>query len=182
MDFTFRTYNRIQLETIKDSTFIYGIVRNSEYLYIGKTIKGTKRILSHRFLEDTDEFHIWIPNEYLGLLEVKLIKLFKPKFNVRHINLEKKGNKNMSGKGSKRHIHKYHKLSDGLWHCALSDCTHYMPSNVAACLPGKRSICWECGNEMILDDDNMKLEQPLCIICLNPQLDELSKFLASKGI
>lgn len=88
----------------------------------------------------------------------------------------------MSGRGSKRHTHKYHKLRDGLWHCALPDCTHYMPSNVAECLPGKRSICWQCGNEMILDDNSMKNENPICFNCSNPELKYISEYLKEKGI
>lgn len=76
----------------------------------------------------------------------------------------------MRNTGAKRHIHKYHRL-DGLWHCALSNCTHYMPYNVAANLPGKESICWGCGESFKLDTNTMKNDQPHCIKCLPQGFD-----------
>lgn len=69
---------------------------------------------------------------------------------------------------SKNHIHKYYRLRDGLWHCALSDCTHYMPSNVSDSVPGKKSICWECEEPFILDPMNMQKDKPICLNCSLP--------------
>lgn len=31
---------------------------------------------------------------------------------------------------------------------------------------GKASICWECGEQFILDPRNMKLDKPLCNDCM----------------
>lgn len=68
--------------------------------------------------------------------------------------------------GAKNHIHKYYKLnSNGLWACALDDCSHYMPANVVDQVEGKRSICWQCGEQFRLDEDSMKLARPLCPLC-----------------
>lgn len=68
--------------------------------------------------------------------------------------------------GAKRHIHKYHFVSKQ-WHCALSDCTHFMPGNVAGNILGKKSICWNCGKEFLLDEESLKNEKPQCIFCSN---------------
>jgi hypothetical protein len=88
--------------------------------------------------------------------------------------------------GAKRHTHKYQKLSDGLWYCSLADCTHFMPKNMANRVIGLRSICWNCGNEMILDEDNMKHDRPFCAACkmklagITPE--DLLKFIAKKTV
>jgi len=83
------------------------------------------------------------------------------------------------GTGTKRHIHKYHKVND-VWACAFSDCTHFMPHNVASSVPGKKSKCWECGDEFILTLKNMRKDEPICNNCelgLNPDdLDDLEAF------
>lgn len=73
---------------------------------------------------------------------------------------------------SKRHIHKYHKVRvNGIevWACALPDCNHHMPKHYEDMIPGKSSICWSCGEQMILDSDNMRLEKPSCFSCLHPE-------------
>lgn len=74
----------------------------------------------------------------------------------------------MAANRSKRHRHKYHLVSLGaskVWACALPDCTHYMPSHMSAMVEGKASICWQCGEDMILDKANMKEPQPRCENC-----------------
>lgn len=74
----------------------------------------------------------------------------------------------MAANRSKRHRHKYHLVSLGagkVWACALPDCTHYMPSHMNAMVEGKASICWQCGEDMILDKANMKESQPRCENC-----------------
>lgn len=73
-----------------------------------------------------------------------------------------------SGRGKtkkQKHIHQYHRLSNGLWHCALPDCYHFMPHNVAENVPGKPSLCWGCGEGIILDENNMKDSKPVCLEC-----------------
>jgi hypothetical protein len=69
---------------------------------------------------------------------------------------------------AKRHIHKYHKINFSyatVWGCALPDCNHYMPKHMEAMVEGKKSYCWHCGEEMILDIDAMKESKPRCIPC-----------------
>jgi hypothetical protein len=69
---------------------------------------------------------------------------------------------------SKKHTHRYHRLDTSagqLWACSLPDCNHFMPVHYNATLPGKYSICWGCGNPMILTTENMKDAQPQCPDC-----------------
>jgi len=83
--------------------------------------------------------------------------------------------------GSKRHTHKYHNVN-GIWMCALANCTHFMPKNVADNVVGKNSICWDCGNEFILDDNNMKNEKPKCFNCDDEGSRILLELLREKGL
>ncbi len=82
--------------------------------------------------------------------------------------------------GAKRHTHKYHRI-DGVWMCALSNCTHYMPKNVAGNVAGKSSICWECAHEFTLDDVNMRDDKPKCPSCSN-EVMTFDSLLKEKGI
>ena len=69
-----------------------------------------------------------------------------------------------------KHIHRYHKVSTGtgpIWACGLPDCTHFMPAHYTGLLIGKSSICWNCGNNMILTTEGMKTNQPVCFDCTN---------------
>lgn len=70
----------------------------------------------------------------------------------------------MSSIGSRKHTHRYMKV-DNIWYCSLSDCTHYMPRNMKLGILGKKSICWNCGDEFILDERAMKDEKPICFDC-----------------
>lgn len=77
---------------------------------------------------------------------------------------------------SRRHRHKYHLVAMGanhVWACALPDCTHYMPNHMEAMVEGKASICWQCGEDMILDKENMKDKQPRCYNCKTGIVAEL---------
>jgi hypothetical protein len=68
-------------------------------------------------------------------------------------------------------VHKYHRISlhyAQVWACALPKCRHHMPAYLTPTLLGKASICWSCGNEFILDEENMKHEQPKCLSCSSP--------------
>lgn len=60
--------------------------------------------------------------------------------------------------------HKYHYV-DGVWACALPDCTHFMPLNVEKQVNGKSSYCWSCNAEMTLNPSNMKENRPRCDNC-----------------
>ena len=88
----------------------------------------------------------------------------------------------MAKTGAVRHTHKYYRLKDGLWHCALSDCTHYMPRNVEEQVEGKKSLCWECGEEFILDERAMESARPVCFACSGVDMDALTKLLKEKGV
>jgi formylmethanofuran dehydrogenase subunit E len=84
--------------------------------------------------------------------------------------------------GAKRHTHRYHKLGNQ-WHCSLPDCTHFMPGNVAENIIGKKSICWNCGKEFILDEISLQNERPVCANCGNELVTAgLDEFLKSKGV
>lgn len=80
----------------------------------------------------------------------------------------------------KKHTHKYHKIEiayDKLWACALDTCTHYMPKHLENNIPGKRSICWKCNEQFILDNVNMADDKPVCSNCsegTNKLLDYLN--------
>jgi hypothetical protein len=69
---------------------------------------------------------------------------------------------------NKKHVHRYYRIDLGfgkVWACALPDCNHHMPEHYASLLKGKRSICWECGETMILHEFNMNMERPVCDNC-----------------
>lgn len=71
-------------------------------------------------------------------------------------------------RNSKKHVHKYHKVNiqyTEVWACALSDCTHFMPQYLNSTIPGKNSICWECGNTFPLDSAALEMTQPKCPTC-----------------
>ena len=69
--------------------------------------------------------------------------------------------------GARRHTHRYYKLEDGLWHCSLPDCSHYMPLNMpSSIMIGKASICWDCGKEFRLGEENLEYDRPICFNCI----------------
>lgn len=72
----------------------------------------------------------------------------------------------MGRTGAKKHIHQYFKMDNGLWGCALSDCTHFMPENVSNQVKGKLSLCHGCKEPFILEEVNMKQKQPKCENCV----------------
>lgn len=59
------------------------------------------------------------------------------------------------------HVHKYIRARMGkdyiIFKCALPGCTHYISKVVAE---GRRSICWVCGNEMVLTKPALDLKKP----------------------
>lgn len=74
----------------------------------------------------------------------------------------------MANTKAKRHTHKYHKIEiayQKVWACALPTCNHYMPKHMEAMVPGKASLCWECGEEIILTPQNMQSDKPVCDDC-----------------
>lgn len=84
---------------------------------------------------------------------------------------------------AKRHTHKYYRVTiagQSVWACALSDCNHYMPKHMENLVPGKGSICWECGEPMILDPNNMGEDKPRCKDCRG--IGNIESVLAQKGL
>jgi len=80
--------------------------------------------------------------------------------------------------------HKYHrvKLKFGeVWACAHASCPHYMPDYLTPTLLGKTSICWGCGDDLILDESNMKNDQPKCANC-DKSTKEIREYLNSLGV
>jgi len=68
----------------------------------------------------------------------------------------------------KKHTHKYNKIEiagQKVWSCALDDCSHYMPYYLRQIMPGKGSLCWNCGNKFILTEPLMERERPICMQC-----------------
>lgn len=81
---------------------------------------------------------------------------------------------------ARRHTHKYHHVDTPygkLWSCALPDCNHHMPAHYEATLPGKYSICWQCGEKFILNPENMKQDKPICENCKLGIGDNLDKIV-----
>lgn len=80
-----------------------------------------------------------------------------------------------------------------LWACALPTCHHHMPKHYENSIPGKASLCWGCGEQMTLDLENMKLDQPICFTCAHPEfigtddnitgpIDIVGEFLRQKAV
>lgn len=88
----------------------------------------------------------------------------------------------------RKHVHQYHKIyphgkparmsnrDNGVWACALPDCTHFMPHNVAGQVVGKLSLCNKCMESFVLDDENMRDDKPICPTCANPELATPAEF------
>ncbi len=79
---------------------------------------------------------------------------------------------------AKRHTHKYQHLQMNfgkIWACALPDCNHYMPIHMSKMVEGKNSQCWGCNNTMILDEENMKEDRPICDECIYKQREQLNE-------
>lgn len=86
---------------------------------------------------------------------------------------------------AKKHTHKYYKgflNSVRVWACALPDCSHYMPKHLERMVSGKASICWKCGNEMILDPINMEKDKPICDDCSTTGSSATLDYLKEHGI
>lgn len=64
-----------------------------------------------------------------------------------------------------KHIHQYERREDGLWYCFDPDCSHYVPKNIMRGPIGRRSLCWGCGDSIVLDEINMEDIRPVCFDC-----------------
>ena len=88
-----------------------------------------------------------------------------------------------------KHIHKYHKVKVNgvtVWACALPECNHHMPKHYEEMIPGKASICWDCANDMVMDETSLTEIQSICVSCRMKKegidTDGLLAHLASKGV
>jgi|SRR5579863_329198 len=75
-----------------------------------------------------------------------------------------------------QHTHKLKRLryksGNEVFFCTLPDCS--FKSNIALAL-GKRSLCWRCGSEFLMDEYSLRLAKPHCPACHRPKnLQELS--------
>lgn len=69
---------------------------------------------------------------------------------------------------SKKHTHRYHRVTTGagqIWACSLPDCNHFMPAHYTELLPGKATICWECAEPFVLTKAAMERDKPVCPDC-----------------
>ncbi len=71
---------------------------------------------------------------------------------------------------AKRHTHKYHRVKLGrisVWACALTheDCTHHIPNYMENAIINRKSICWECDSEFVLDENSILADKPKCKDC-----------------
>src|SRR5216683_5297533 len=69
-----------------------------------------------------------------------------------------------------KHTHKLKrvrfKTGNAIFFCALPDCSYKIQPPFAL---GKRSICWRCGNEFIMDEYTLRLAKPHCTSCHKPK-------------
>jgi hypothetical protein len=51
------------------------------------------------------------------------------------------------------------------WRCTLDGCSYFIHIGLAHILPGKMSVCWECGEVFRLDERALQDDQPKCVEC-----------------
>jgi formylmethanofuran dehydrogenase subunit E len=56
-----------------------------------------------------------------------------------------------------------------------------MPPDLDELVIGKASICWNCGNEFVLDEENMKKDNPICADCDSTKA-KIGNLLSSLGV
>lgn len=68
----------------------------------------------------------------------------------------------------RKHVHKYKREDIGVnqkylvYRCVL-DCTHYIQARF---IKGKKSICWRCGKEFIIELPHSRMTKPHCSDCI----------------
>jgi hypothetical protein len=68
-----------------------------------------------------------------------------------------------------------------IWKCVLG-CAFFVYFKQDYILIGREFICWNCGLEFKLDEEAKAMDHPQCQACLHPELNEIDKFLAEKGL
>jgi len=65
-----------------------------------------------------------------------------------------------------QHTHKLKRLKyksgNAVFFCALADCSYKVNTPLAL---GKRSICWRCGEDFIMNEYSLRLAKPHCMKC-----------------
>ena len=88
---TMRAYKPNELPEL-NRPIVYGWKRNDQYLYIGQSKKGTKRLLNHEIIDGRimqgDLITIWLINsvEKIDKVEIYFIMKYNPIHNLRHNN------------------------------------------------------------------------------------------------
>lgn len=69
-----------------------------------------------------------------------------------------------------KHVHKLkrHKFKTGssIYFCSLPDCHYKIKTELAF---GKKTICWRCGEEFIMNEYSIRLAKPHCEKCHKPK-------------
>lgn len=72
----------------------------------------------------------------------------------------------MAKPGVQKHVHRLKKVKfksgNATLFCTLPDCSYKINPSLAL---GKRSICWRCGDEFILNEYSLRLTKPHCESC-----------------
>lgn len=64
-----------------------------------------------------------------------------------------------------KHAHRIMLLNKKTWKCMLEGCNFFVHQGLAHLLLGKTGICWECGEQFMIDEYALKDEQPKCYDC-----------------
>jgi hypothetical protein len=85
----------------------------------------------------------------------------------------------MGGRISKQtHIHRIQKIGP-VWRCMHideKDCRFFVYFKQEYVLVGRKVLCWECGDQFIFSEENLKQDMPTCLSCQtnNIDIDELT--------
>ena len=77
------------------------------------------------------------------------------------------------GSPKTRHKHTHKLIKSGpVWKCALPDCTFFVYFKQEYILIGRKSVCWECGDEFLFNTSCLNQEMPICNSCAVPELPD----------
>lgn len=72
---------------------------------------------------------------------------------------------------NQKHTHKLrrhtYKTGNAVYFCALPDCSYKIHTALAL---GKRSVCWRCGEDFIMNEYAIRLAKPHCEKCHKPKV------------
>ena len=64
-----------------------------------------------------------------------------------------------------KHPHRLLLVDKKIWRCTLDGCTFFVHMGLVGVLPGKQTVCWECGDNFKLDVAALKEDMPRCSDC-----------------